>query len=431
MENKSNEPQLADAHNHQLSESDDGTHLRELKTGGTILQWQREIYKLLEGERKSKITSTYGSVSDYIESLIISSTDRTSARLYFAEALNRVVSDNTFSTCSPYQVDTLLTLIVSFKPPKGFAEVANFLREGGTFESQYHPIGSYVPIDLHEKSLVALRAFYRVAPQDATEPAFRTYAGILNQHLHYASYCGFAAKELIKLELLRPGTAEMRNIIIEHLESLEILIPFLASEERRLYAKDDLKNLIVDCVEIQSSEPFKKFTEVLQKISAKIRYADDLQNNAEFSEKNLPFAIDFLNGTSYGFGLSDKESKTFAKYMSEINQDDLTRTVELIVGKDYSSTQKTDGLSAYFYRSVGLSDKSTELFVQKLETIDAKVVLRDPEKISIKRGNSAIDLHYEKEQVEKFRIWELMNLKSHDRLDRVATKHEQYFNTSH
>ena len=411
----------------QPSATSDELHLRDLKSGSSFLSWKREIYKIMQGDRKSEPRLSLGTVSDYVEGLIFGSNDKVASRLHFVEALGETIPETSFASRSSYESSVLLDLILNFTPPKGFAELANYLRVGGTFDDNFYPVGNYKPDDLNYMALTALSVYYRVAPQDAAAPAFRTYVGILNQNLHRPRYCGFAAKELVKLELLHPGTAEMRSILNERPECLETLVPYLSSEERRYYARSDLKNLAADCFRIESSEPFRDFFAVLDKLKAVVHYADELLDENSYAEKNVPLSVDFRDGSNYEFGFSDEEIELFVKHRSGINEENLVDAVQIISENNLTAEEKRDGLSIYFYQSVDLGGNTLRDFVRRLEVIGARVVVDEDPNIYIKHANSTVKLHYRRNKVEKYLIWRIKNSQPEQKLNALAKEQQQSF----
>lgn len=427
MENEPNKLETPQPEAIQIGEKSDEIHLRELQSNSSVIDWKREIYKLVKGGRKSEMRLLLGTASDYVEGLVFSSNDKIASRSHFIDALNEILTEISLASFSSYEASILLDLILNFVPSRGFVVIADYLRSGGTFDDNFYPIGNRKPDDLHETALATLSVYYRVAPQDAMNPAFRTYIGILRQHLHYPKYCGFAAKELVKLEMLQPGTAEMRSILRERPECLDILVPYLSSEERRYYAKNDLKNLASDCFKIESSEPFRRFFAVLEKLKAEVHYDDELPSENLYTEKNAPLSVDFIGGDNYEFGFSDEEIELFVKHRIGIDEENLTDAVQIISENNLTEEEKKEGLSIYFYQSVSLGGNTLRDFVQRLETIGARIIVAEDQNIYIERENKSVKLHYRAKGIEKYLIWQIKNSQPEKRLNELAEAQQKTF----
>lgn len=250
--------------------------IQELTNAPSDLLWSKELNRIVNGERAARIMRL-GEASQLVQVIIDSSKDRELARKTFNEAFAELLREWSPSlTEDSYAQEAVLSLIAAYKPTNGFIKLSDYLRHDGRFPSHYNPLASSSEIDLHLMALAALRSYYRSAPPRKPDPGFKTYTGILRQHLATPVYCGYAATELLKLEILNTRSRSFLELIASTPACLEDILVYLLTPARRTYAPEDLRNVYAHCLEI-GSQVVQLFESIINRQGGTIEYISEIE----------------------------------------------------------------------------------------------------------------------------------------------------------
>lgn len=231
----------------QPDDVQDGS-LESRESYASLLYWKIKLDEILRGERASEIIQSRGSAADYVKTLFPAA-QRTTARFYLVTGLDETLKEVSLTSLSPSALNHILDLIVEFLPNNGFAAIVDYLRMGGLADADFLPVGAAIRIDLHQKTLETLSGYYDAPALNARDPAFRTYVAILRQQAH-VGYAGYAASELLKLEVLQPDSREFKQLLERNPESLTEIFADLSYYASNGYGIGMLQTLFLVCLEL-------------------------------------------------------------------------------------------------------------------------------------------------------------------------------------
>jgi hypothetical protein len=238
---------MDDTHPSEDDVQDGSLETREQYT--SVLYWKIQLYEILRGERASEIIQSRGSAADYIKTLFPVTSQRTTARFYLVAGLDETLKEVALTSLSSSALNHILDLIVEFLPKNGFAAIVDYLRMGGVADADFRPMGAAIQIDLHHKTLETLSAYYDTPALNARDPAFLTYVAVLRQQA-YVGYAGYAASELLKLEVLQPDSKELKQLLERDPKSLTEIFADLSYYASHGYGIEMLQTLLLICLEL-------------------------------------------------------------------------------------------------------------------------------------------------------------------------------------
>lgn len=230
----------------------------------TVRLWKTELSHLAHGERRGQLYRV-GNAGAYVRNLLDAMGKGAAGSATFSEALSEFVQEwQPWAGEDEEFLFNMLTLIGAFTPPVGFTRVAGYLLEGDWSGLSATPAaGVGVKIDLQMKALVTLRSYFKTAPLDESSSAFKTYLGILGQHLTRPPYFGYAAAQLLALGRLDTADAAFAAGVRRWPESLREIIPTLLSPRLRETASRDLGR-VYNCCRPQGSPACCIFEDVVR-----------------------------------------------------------------------------------------------------------------------------------------------------------------------
>lgn len=236
----------------------------ELIDSPSVSLWKLELQFLVHDGRDEQLFRA-GNAGAYVRSLWAEMSNEPVGRATFYEALNEFVQEWTpWAGESASALSNMLSLIGAFTPPGGFTKVAGYLTYGDWSHLKTPPhVGVGVELDLHLKALTTLRSYYRVAPVDESNSAFKTYLRILRQHIARPRYFGFAASQLLALGQIKTDDAAFAEGLQKWPESLKEIVPPLLSPHYRESAPYDLGRIYNYCMPL-GSKAFTVFEEVIK-----------------------------------------------------------------------------------------------------------------------------------------------------------------------
>lgn len=366
MEEKDSAPNQKDV-------SKEDTFAEPSEVQDVLLYWKVELHELLSGNRASSIIQTRGSASDYIKTLFHRSSNRIVARHYFVEAFNEILKEIPLIALSPSPVNHLLDLIVEFKPKNGFPAIVSYLILGGTGESNFTPVGGAVAFDLHRKTLETLGTYFEVAPIDNTDPAFLTYVEILRQQILNAKYRGYAAFELLKLEVLQPDSKEFKVLIDEHPDSLNELLLNLSMYASNRYGLEDIKTLFYVCLD-SGKEVFHRLLDAIESSGSTLEPTE--QEDPSYIGQTIEtptHVLRLFDGTAIPINLALEQIDLVYRYRYEDDTQDDVR--HLLTDPSLTPAQRETEITRLFTKSCMLHISGIELFVEELRRNGARLII--------------------------------------------------------
>lgn len=236
----------------------------ELIDNPSVSLWKLELQFLVNGGRDEQLFRA-GNAGAYVRTLWAEMESEVVGRAGFHEALNEFVQEWTpWAGENASALSNMLSLIGAFTPPVGFTKLAGYLTYGDWSHLRAAPhAGAGVELDLQLKALATLRSYYRVAPLDESNSAFKTYLRILRQHLARSQYFGFAASQLLALGQIKTDDAAFAEGLQRWPESLNEIVPPLLSPHYRETAQYDLGRIYTYCLPL-GSQAFTIFEEVIK-----------------------------------------------------------------------------------------------------------------------------------------------------------------------
>ncbi len=350
--------------------ANDSTLAEPLPPYVTLLYWQIELHELLAGNRTAGIIHAMGSAADYVKTLFPRGAKKDVAKYFCLEALNGILIEESLVSFPAYALNHLLDLILEFKPRNGFPAVVTFLKLGGTAESDFVPIGAAVAFDLHEKTLATLGAYYDVPAIDQAEPAFLTYVEILKQQLH-AGYRGYAAFELLKLEVLQPDSIEFKLFIDQHPESLNEILLNLSHYATAGYGHKDIRTLFYVCLE-SGKEVFKSLLDAIEALGGELEPVEQEDPRRVSETLEVPdLSLRLLGDTVISINLEQEQVKLVNSYRYQKDmQRDVTR---LLFEASLSQPRRRELATALFAKSC-INVPSIQLFAAEMEHNGARLI---------------------------------------------------------
>lgn len=329
----------------------------------TLLYWQIELHELLAGNRMAGIIRSAGSASDYVQTLFPRSAEKNVAKYFCVEALNGILLEESLVSYSSSALNHLLDLIQVFKPRNGFSAIVAYLKLGAIAETDFVPIGGAVAFDLHEKTLATLGAYYDAPSIDKSEPAFLTYVEVLKQQLH-VGYRGYAAFELLKLEVLQPDSEEFRQFIEKHPESLNEILLNLSHYAAVGYGLKDIKALFYVCLK-SGKEVFNFLLDAIEAVggeleSAAQEYPKRISETIEVADLKLRLT----GATVISINLEQDQLESVKHFR---HQKDMQRDVSrLLRDQSLVQSQREELATALFAKSC-VNVRSIQLFAAEIE----------------------------------------------------------------
>jgi len=384
------------------------------------LYWKMTLYEVLRGESASAIIQSRGSASDYVQTLFPVGSAKTIARHYFVEALDETLNEVTLAALPPSALNHLLDLTIEFQPRIGFSAIVEYLRSGGIADSNFIPIGGAIEVDLHLKTLETLAAYFETAPLNANDAAFLTYIEILQQQMR-TSYSGYAASELIKLNVLHPDSVEFKNQIDQDPDSVREVFSSLSHYASEGYGVEVLQALFFVCIEM-SEEVSRTLFNAIESSGAVLEvsiqaHPKDASESIEVPTRLLRLSDD----TVIQLNLSPEQVELIAQYEYE---DDVQTDVARLLSHLYKPERQKEVATTLFAKSCALDIEGIKFFNQEIENHGGRLVtdLRE-NRVYIRHEEGEIDIELGKLQPTCFEahIRYLKNISQiPDGLDEIA-----------
>lgn len=255
---------------------------QELRRDPGIKNWEIELERLFLGQRKNFL-EPFESASEYVESLISTSSDPAIARVAFREALGNIVQGWQPSPEPSSRSSSMLDLISTYTPPAGLPKVLDLVNQFGDFGLH----GEWS--DRSELTLLALRAlqsFFPVSRNDTKAPLFLTYKGILLTALKDKRYSKYALPRLIALAVFNISDRRITTLFAEDSGLIEGLVSYWLGTANTFDAEINLLKIYEHCLILDSGA----------RAAFVIRFIDSLnENGANFNlDYNLNPTIEHL-----------------------------------------------------------------------------------------------------------------------------------------
>ena len=370
----------------------------------TSLYWKLQIHEILSGNRASKIIRSGGSASDYLTTLLPHSNRRPVARHFCVEALNEILDELSLISLPARSLNHLLDLVLEFKPRNGFSSLVQFLKLGGRGDSNFVPMGAAIAVDLHRKTLDTLATYFKAPPLDKSEPAFLTYIEILNQQLR-TSYRGYAASELLRLEVLQPDSTEFKTFIHEHPDTLDEILPHLEFYASRGYGRGDLKNLFYVSLE-SGKEIFIKFLDAVESSGGHLeRTEQEDPRDVEETVETPTHSLRLFNGTVIPINLTQEQIDLVFRY--RYKEDTRLDVKRLLSDRSLTAAQRSEQATDLFAKSCMLGTAGVGRFVAEVENNGATLETNlDQNRVYLKHKAREINIsHVEPTHWEIYLRW--------------------------
>lgn len=354
----------------QQPELSNSAILAEPPPYATLLYWQIELQELLAGKRQAGIIHASGSASDYVKTLFPRSAQKQVGKYFCVEALNGILLEESLISFSASALNYLLDLIIEFKPRNGFPALVTCLKLGGIPESDFVPLGGAVAFDLQRKTLATLGSYFEAPSINKSEPAFLTYVEILQQQLH-SGYRGYAAFELLKLEVLQPDSTDFKVFIREHPDSLHEILLNLVHYASVGYGLKDIKTLFYVCLE-SGKEVFKSLLDAIETLGGELEAVEQEYPGRASETVKLPeLKLRLRDAAVISINLDQEQIRLVNSYR---HQKDMQRDVhELLFDPSLDKSQKEELATALFAKSC-INVRSIQLFAAEIEHNGARLI---------------------------------------------------------
>jgi hypothetical protein len=375
----------------EAPEDNETSRLRDLYNAHDLLYWKIELHELLHGERASEIIQTRGSAADYLKTRF-SLPNETIDRYFCMEALNEFLKETSLPLLSPSALNHLLDLIAEFQPRNGFSSIVTCLRMEGKVESSFIPVGGAVAFDLHQKTLETLGTYFEVAHINYGDPAFLTYVEILRQQILDPKYRGYAAFELLKLEVLQPDSKEFKLLVTQYPDSLNVILLSLSMYASNGYGHGDIRKLFYVCLD-SGKEVFNKFLDAIKSSGGTLEPTE--QENPLYLGQTIEtptLSLRLFEGTIISINLEEKQVNLYSRYRYEDDtQIDVNR---LLMDPSLGLIQKEERLTKLFIKSCAFDRRGIELFVEDLSKGGAVLInAANNNKIYVEYKGSTISIN--------------------------------------
>jgi hypothetical protein len=197
--------------------------------------WELELHRLVSGERFSSII-VLGDAQEYVDSVLLESTDYALSQHCFYQALRLVVREwNPEPGYSRSSMACMLDLISAYIPSEGYLKIMTLLSENENI-NHLLDIDSWYPSieDLHLRALLVLGKFFPGPPLDAAkDSAFGAYVALIRRHLDKRKFAGYATLRLLELRILDPTDFNVLDKLLNSPETLGDFISLVIAVEPR------------------------------------------------------------------------------------------------------------------------------------------------------------------------------------------------------
>jgi hypothetical protein len=366
----------------------------------SVLNWKYIIRELMAGKRFVEWQRT-GSLPEYIDVMIREGEDSSLSDVLFREGLDQVAHEADFSLLPDLGKYVLLELISRFVPPSGFLKAADRLLRGTELSDDFALLLRPAPIDLQQKLLDAVSAYFPAAPLNHESPAFRTYVDILHKYQQSTKYSGRVTVELINLEVLHTDSDEFRSLVEKRPYIIPCLVKTLVKAQSRAVRKMDLQNLAFACFQTEEETATELFLKALKEVRGKIVYFELSESYRNFTEL-VPKSINFDNGELYEFGFTEDEVMAFARRRSEIEDEGLPSIRDLFK-KDLPASEIKRAFETHLQRSTTIGGSQIEVFHREIVSSGGSIRLQSEGNPVIRYGkNKKLVLAGNKRVLQKY-----------------------------
>jgi hypothetical protein len=288
----------------------------KLRLAPDTASWRLILSRAIDGTLNDAI-DRIGGIENLVDTFIANSIDPTASRLYFADALETLVSDwQPSHPQSAQSLETIIRLIASYTPHSGFTKLLGHLRDGHLFltETEDPDFNDFI----EQFALNALKSYFPVPPyQPIAVRAFESYQSLLIEHLQLTKKRAYACIRLIELDYLKVDGPYFGSFLKTHSEELIPTIVEWLLNSNRPDKRSLLESLYLHGQESKSA--LFALQQSLEKFGAQVELRDyrveiKLPNVATIE---IPF-----------------DSETYARLASLEWQDMADRGVELLTGFD-------------------------------------------------------------------------------------------------
>jgi hypothetical protein len=224
-----------------------------LRKHPTTNRWRLELRRILAGERESTLLRIGGAAA-YVNRYIFDADDPVKAETAFRVALHELVhawSPARTAENGYYFTNTLLELIIAFKPESGFTQILDhLLKRRGSLALKKWGKDEASRIDL--LALTALQRYYPVAPRESErDPAFQQYVRLLSSLLEVTGKEGYALRHLLELGIEAPTNDLVANLVGRPRVVLQV-VEYALSTERRDLMKNCAGMILGCCLRLDS-----------------------------------------------------------------------------------------------------------------------------------------------------------------------------------